>query len=95
MTASELFSRDEKWELQVLPGYMVCTECQGEDFRGKLSGAVFAYEYVSGGRTISGRIYYLQLNKRTFYALRFTVARDKLRELREQMDFIARSFKLK
>lgn len=94
-TAANLFQADEKRNLQRLPGYVVCSDCKGEAFRGYLSGATFSYEYVSGGRTMVGRVYYLQLDKRTFYALRFTVARDKLQGVREQMDFIARSFRLK
>jgi hypothetical protein len=94
-SASELFRRDEKWELQHLPGYIVCSECEGTTFEGHLSGAFFSYEYVNGGRAMFGRVYYLQLNERTFYSLRFTVARDKLRDVREQMDLIARSFRLK
>lgn len=94
-TAAHLFQEDEKWNLQHLPGYVVCGECNGEAFRGHLSGATFSYEYTSGGRTMFGRVYYLQLDKRTFYSLRFTFARDKLQGIREQMDFIARSFRLK
>jgi hypothetical protein len=94
-TAANLFQADEKWHLQVLPGYVVCSDCKGEAFSGYLSGATFSYEYTSGGRTMAGRVYYLQSDKKTFYALRFTVARDKLQNIREQMDFIARSFRLK
>ncbi|HSE32571.1 MAG TPA: hypothetical protein VLA93_13445 [Pyrinomonadaceae bacterium] len=94
-TAANLFQKDEKWNLQHLPGYVLCSDCSGEAFRGHLSGATFSYEYTSRGRTVSGRVYYLQIDKRTFYALRFTVDQDKLRGLREQMDFIARSFRLK
>ena len=44
---------------------------------------------------MDGRIYYLQLDNRIFYALRFTVASEKLQSLRDQMDSIARSFRLK
>ena len=94
-TAANLFQSEEKWNLQRLPGYVACSDCKGEAFRGNLSGASFSYEYSSGGRTMCGRIYYLQLDKRTFYALRFTVARDKLQSILEQMDFIARSFRVK
>ena len=92
---ANLFQQDEKWNLQRLPGYVVCGDCKGEAFRGHLSGASFSYEYTSRGRMMSGRIYYLQIDKRTFYALRFTVAQDKLQGLRDQMDSIARSFRLK
>ena len=94
-SAAELFQRDEKWELQQLPGYVLCSECNGREFKGKLSGSVFEYEYVSGGKPMHGQIYYLQLDKRTFYSLRFTVACDKLQAVRDQMDVIARSFRLK
>jgi hypothetical protein len=91
---ANLFQQDEKWNLQRLPGYVACSDCTREAFRGHFSGATFSYEYISGGRTMAGRVYYLQLDKRTFYALRFTVARDKLQNIREQIDFIARSFRL-
>jgi hypothetical protein len=94
-TATNLFQEHEKWNLQRLPGYVVCGDGNGEAFRGHVSGATFSYEYTSRGRTISGRVYYLQIDQRTFYALRFTVAQDKLRGISEQMDFIARSFRLK
>lgn len=94
-TTTDLFSAQEKWELQRLPGYVICSECEGVRFEGRLSGAVFSYEYVAAGRTMYGRIYYLQVDQRTFYSLRFTVARDKLQAVRDQMDAIARSFRLK
>ena len=42
-----------------------------------------------------GRVYYLQADSRTVYALRFTGLRDKLARIRNQTDVIARSFKLK
>lgn len=94
-TATALFKRDEKWNLRSLPGYVVCGECEGERFDGNLSGMTFSYEYTSGGRPMAGRIYYLQVDNRTFYTLHITGARDKLQTLRNQMDSIARSFRLK
>lgn len=94
-TTSELFAHDEKWELQRLPGYIICSECDGVEFKGRLNGAVYSYEYVAAGKPIYGRLYYLQVDQRTFYCLRFTVARDKLEAVREEMDLIARSFHLK
>jgi hypothetical protein len=94
-TAANLFQSDEKWNLKRLPGYVVCGDCKGEAFSGYLSGAAFSYEYISGGRTMAGRVYYLRVDKRTFYALRFTVARDKLQSVREDIDSIARSFRMK
>jgi hypothetical protein len=94
-SSADLFQHEENLNLKYLPGYVICSECKGEAFQGFLSGAVFSYEYVSRGKTIAGRVYYLQVDKRTFYALRFTGAQDKLKTLREQIDSIARSFRLK
>jgi hypothetical protein len=94
-TPADLFHHDEKWELQSLPGYVACSTCTGENFDGNLQGASFSYEYTSGGRPMAGRIYYLRLDNRTFYALHFTVTADKLSRLRNDMDSIVRSFRLK
>ena len=93
--ADDLFSEAEKWELQKLPGYVVCSGGKGTEFSGQLKGTVFSYEFVNKGRNMDGRIYYLRLDSRTFYILHFTVASEKLPSLRNQMDSIARSFRLK
>ena len=42
-----------------------------------------------------GRVYYLQADNRTIYALRFSGLRDKLSRIRNQTDLIARTFKIK
>lgn len=94
-TPLALFHHDERWELQSLPGYVVCSNGNGVKIDGQLSSTAFAYEYVSQGRAMDGRIYYVQVNSRLFYMLHFTVASNKLSGLRPQMDFIARSFRLK
>ncbi len=94
-TPVELFHFEEKWRLQQLPGYVICGDCNGNEFRGQLSGASFSYEYVSAGKVMAGRIYYLQLDNRTFYSLRFTASQAKLRTIRTQMDQMAQSFRLK
>jgi hypothetical protein len=44
---------------------------------------------------MDGRIYYLRVDNHTFYILHFTVASEKLPSLLDQMDSIARSFRLK
>jgi hypothetical protein len=93
--SDDLFRADEKWELQHLSGYIACSNGEGVDFNGHLKGTVFSYEYVNKGINMDGRIYYLQVDNRTFYALYFTVASEKLQPLRDQMDSIARSFRLK
>jgi hypothetical protein len=94
-TGAALFQEQEKWELQGLPGYVACSNGRGAQFSGYLRGTVFAYEYVSNGRNMDGRIYYFQVDTRTFYLLHFTVRSDRLADLSAQMDSIARSFRWK
>src|SRR5688572_15678433 len=40
-TSQDLFSEAEKWELQKLPGYVVCSGGKGTEFNGQLKGTVF------------------------------------------------------
>jgi hypothetical protein len=94
-TSEDLFREVEKWELQKLPGYVVCSGGKGTEFNGHLKGAVFSYEFVNQGKNMDGRIYFLRLDNRIFYLLHFTLASEKLPSLRDQMDSIARSFRLK
>ena len=94
-TSKDLFSEAEQWELQKLAGYVVCSGGKGTEFSGQLKGTVFSYEFVNQGRNMDGRIYYLRLDSRTFYILHFTVASKELASLRDQMDSIASSFRLK
>lgn len=95
-TPAEVLFRDaEKWELTRLPGYIVCSNGKGTNFTGHLSGTMFSYEYINKGMNMDGRIYYLQIDNRTFYVLHFTVASEKLNGLQDQMSSIARSFRLK
>jgi len=70
-------------------------EGKEESFSGRLNGVTVSYEFVKTGKPMMGRIYYLQADNRTIYALRFTGLRDKLARIRNQTDLIARSFKLK
>lgn len=93
-TPKELHLADEM-NLKLLPGYVGCGPCEGETFSGRLDGAVFAYEFTSGGRRMAGHIYYLQVDARTYYILHFTCARKKLPDLWAQADSIARSFMLR
>lgn len=94
-TPEDLFRREQARTLMPLPGYVGCVPCEGERFDGNMSGAAYAYEYISGGRPMAGRIYYLQVDRRSFYSLHFTGEVRKLQALGGQMDSIARSFRLK
>jgi hypothetical protein len=44
---------------------------------------------------MSGRFYFLKADDTTVYILRFTGLRDGLRTIRNQVDSIARTFKVK
>ena len=91
-TASDLAQRDQDQKLRFLPGYVAGKE---EPFKGRLDGVTVSYEFVKTGKPMMGRIYYLQADNRTIYALRFSGLRDKLSRIRNQTDLIARSFKVK
>ncbi len=91
-SASELARRDQDLKLRFLPGFI---EGKEERFNGRLDGVVISYEFVRTGKPMLGRTYYLQVDNRTIYALRFTGLRDKLSRIRNQTDLIARTFKTK
>lgn len=91
-TASDLARRDLDQKLRFLPGFV---EGKEEPFKGRLNGVTVSYEFVKLGKPMMGRIYYLQADNRTIYALRFTGLRDKLARIRNQTDMIARTFQLK
>jgi hypothetical protein len=92
VTAPDQARRDRDQKLRFLPGFV---EGKEEKFSGRLSGVVVAYEFVKTGKPMLGRIYYLQADNRTIYALRFTGLRDRLARIRNQTDLLARSFRLK
>lgn len=89
---SDLARRDLEQKLRFLPGFV---EGKEDPFSGRLEGVTVSYEFVRTGKPMMGRIYYLQADNRTIFALRFTGLRDKLARIRNQTDLIARSFKLK
>lgn len=91
-TASDLARRDREQKFRFHPGFV---EGKEESFSGRLNGVTVSYEFIKTGKPMLGRIYYLQADNRTVYALRFTGLRDKLARIRNQTDLIARSFKLK
>jgi hypothetical protein len=91
-TPSQLAQRDLDQKLRFLPGFL---EGKEDPFNGRLDGVTVSYEYTHTGKVMLGRIYYLQADNRTIYALRFTGLKDKLTRIRNQTDMIARTFKLK
>ena len=91
-TAADLARRDLDQKLRFLPGFV---EGKQEPFKGRLDGVTVSYEFVKTGKPMVGRVYYLQADNRTIYALRFSGLRDKLSRIRNQTDLIARTFKIK
>jgi hypothetical protein len=91
-TASNLAHRDLDQKLRFLPGFV---EGKEDPVKGRLNGVTVSYEFIKTGKPMMGRIYYLQADNRTIYALRFTGLRDKLARIRNQTDMIARSFQVK
>lgn len=89
---SALARRDLDQKLRFLPGFV---EGKEEKFSGRLSGVTVSYEFIKTAKPMIGRIYYLQADNRTIYALRFTGLRDKLTRIRNHTDSMARSFRLK
>ena len=89
---SDVARVDQEQTLRYLPGYVTGKE---EKFAGRLSGVAISYEFIKNAKPMLGRIYYLQVDSRTMYTLRFTGLRDQLARIRSQTDFIARSFRLK
>jgi hypothetical protein len=91
-TPGQVATRDQDLKLRYLPGFV---EGKQETFNGRLDGVTLSYEFVRTGKPMLGRTYYLQVDNRTIYALRFTGLRDKLSRIRNQTDLIARTFKIK
>jgi hypothetical protein len=89
---TDIITNDEQKHRQFLQGYV---NGKVENFAGRLRGSVANFEYVSSGRNMSGRYYFLRANDTTVYVLRFTGAPDSLRGLRVQTDQIARTFGVK
>jgi hypothetical protein len=91
-TPGAVARREADLKLRYLPGFV---EGKIEPFSGRLDGQTMSYEFVKAGKPMLGRVYYLQADNRTIYALRFTGLKDKLGRIRNQTDLIARTFKLK
>lgn len=86
---TDLIHNTEEQKLQFLPGFIAGKD---ENFKGRLPGIVFNFDYVKAARAMSGRFYYLRANDTTVYVMRFTGFQDSMRSLRGQTDSIARTF---
>jgi len=92
VTVADLIQWQQRLDRSSLPGYV---KEKVEPVAGHLSGARYAYEYVTDGKPTARVIYYLEANNRVVYGLEFAGAPDLLRTLSGETDLIARSFRLK
>jgi hypothetical protein len=92
-TPSAIAARHADLKLRYKSGYV--GGGKPETFAGRLKGVTMGYEYTEAGKLMAGRVYYLQADDHTVYALHFTGLREKLQRARNQTDAIARSFRLK
>jgi len=81
--------QNEDQKLRFRPGFVAGKQ---EQFTGKLRGAIFNFEYVAAGKSMSGRFYFMRANPTTVYVLRFTGQKDALRSIQNQTDSMARTF---
>ena len=91
MTVEDLIQRQQTFH-RSLQGYV---KENVESISGHLSGARYAYEYVTQGKPTARVIYYLEANNRIVYRLEFAGPTDMLRDISAQADLMARSFQLK
>jgi hypothetical protein len=86
--------KDEESTLRFMPAY---NKVGIEKFllSAGRTGALVSYDYKTGGQPFTGREYYLRVNDKTIYVLRFRGRQNILSTLRSHTDSIARSFKLK
>lgn len=92
VSPADLVQRKQRFDRVSLSGYV---KSKVERFEGRLSGAKYAYEYVTAGKPTAVLIYYLQANNRFIYRVEFVGPPNKLHALTEQIDFIARSLRMK
>ena len=92
VSPADLVQRKQRFDRVSLRGYV---KSKVERFEGRLSGAKYAYEYVTAGKPTAVIIYYLHANNRFIYRVEFVGSPNKLQALVEQTDFIARSFRMK
>ena len=92
VTPADMVKRKQRFDRVSLPDYV---KSKVESFEGRLSGAKYAYEYVTAGKLTAVLTYYLHANNRFIYRVEFVGPLNKLQALAEETDFIARSFRMK
>lgn len=87
---SDIVQNQRRWDGSHLPGYIAVSD---ETFEGHLAGIKYSYEYSRRGIVTARVTYYLEAKHNFIYRLQFTGPRNKVSKLREEVDFIAQSFR--
>jgi hypothetical protein len=91
-----LAQKDEEQTLRFLPGYdKLTTEKITIGGVSGRTGALVSYDYKNGGQPFTGRDYFVRMEDKSVYVLRFRGRKTILGTLRSHTDAITRSFKLK
>ncbi len=94
MEVLDFAKKDEEQTLRFLPAY----EKVGIEkilMSGGRNAALVSYDYKSSGQPFTGREYYIRIDDKNLWVLRFRGRKNILSTLRSHTDAIARSFKLK
>ena len=90
-----LAQKDEEQTLRFLPGYdKLTTEKITIGGASGRTGALVSYDYKNGGQPFTGRDYFVRMEDKSVYVLRFRGRKTVLGTLRSHTDAITRSFKL-
>ena len=92
VSLAEVVLHQQKSDSVLLRGYVKGND---ENFDGRLNGAKYSYEYIKAGKPKAGLIYYLEADNRTIYKLEFIGPPMMVRNLSEETEVIARSFRLR
>ena len=68
VSPADLVQRKQRFDRVSLRGYV---KSKAERFEGRLSGAKYAFEYVTAGKPMSVLTYHLQDNNRFIYRVEF------------------------
>ena len=89
---SDLVRRQQSSDRVNLRGYV---KGKSENFEGQLNGVKYPYGFISAGKSKARLTYYLQADPRTVYRLEFSGPPKELLGIEDQIDLIARSFRVR
>jgi len=95
MDVMDYAKKDEEHTVRFQPSYDMIS-IENFPLGGGKKCVLLSYDYKNvAGQPFTGRNYYLRIDDKTMYVLRFTGRKNTLGSLRNQTDAIVRSFKVK